>query len=145
MDIFGPEVTILMPDESGKLQPMVGGDTSFASDPNELAVAQWVFKHRQLAGIGTDTLPDALALYLPLATPSGAVGVIGIRAERIDLLLAPAQRQLLMTFAGQIALALERDSLSEQAHKILAQAQLARPPARTSPDPDGAGSSGRAV
>jgi two-component system sensor histidine kinase KdpD len=127
IDLLGPEVTILMPDESAKLKPMVGGDTSFASNPNELAVAQWVLEHSQVAGTGTDTLPDALALYVPLATPSGAVGVIGVRAERIDQLLAPAQRQLLTTFAGQIALALERDSLSEQAHKILAQAQLARP------------------
>jgi two-component system sensor histidine kinase KdpD len=127
MDILGPEVTILMPDESGTLKPMVGGDTSFASSPNELAVAQWTFEHDQLAGAGTDTLPDALALYLPLASPSGAVGVIAVRTERIDQLLAPAQRQLLTTFAGQIALALERDSLSEQAHKILAQAQLGVP------------------
>jgi two-component system, OmpR family, sensor histidine kinase KdpD len=127
MDLFGPEVTILMPDESDKLTPMVGGDTSFASNPKELAVSQWVFEHHQLAGKGTDTLPDALALYLPLATPSGAVGVIGIRAERDDQLHAPAQRQLVTTFAGQIALALERDALSEQAHKILAQAHLPCP------------------
>lgn len=127
MDLIGPEVTILMPDESAKLTAMVGGDTSFASDPKELAVAQWVFEHDQLAGAGTDTLPDSLALYLPLATPGGTVGVLGVRAERIELLLAPAQRQLLTTFAGQIALALERDALSEQAHKILAQAQLSRP------------------
>jgi two-component system sensor histidine kinase KdpD len=127
MDLFGPEVTILMPDASGKLLPMVGGDTSFASDSHELAVAQWVFEHSQLAGAGTDTLPDALALYLPLASPSGAVGVIGIRAEQIEQLLGPAQRQLLTTFAGQIALALERDLLSEQAHQILAQAQLGVP------------------
>jgi two-component system sensor histidine kinase KdpD len=126
MDLFGPEVTILMPDASGRLTPLVGGDTSFASGPKELAVAQWVFEHRQLAGKGTDTLPDALALYLPLATPSGVVGVTGIRAERDDQLLAPAQRQLLTTFAGQIALALERDALSEQAHRILAQTQLPR-------------------
>ncbi len=123
MDVFGPEVTILMPDDSGKLKPRVGGDTSFASNPDELAVAQWVLEHSQMAGTGTDTLPDALALYVPLASPSGAVGVIGVRTEQIDQLLAPAQTQLLITFAGQIALALERDSLSEQAHKILGQAQ----------------------
>ena len=55
MDLLGPEVTILMPDASGKLTPMVGGDTSFANDPKELAVSQWVFEHHQLAGIGTDT------------------------------------------------------------------------------------------
>jgi two-component system sensor histidine kinase KdpD len=127
MDIFGPEVTILMPDESGKLKPMIGGDTSFAGSPNEQAVAQWVFEHNQLAGKGADTLHDALALYVPLATPSGTVGAVGIRAERIDQLLAPAQRQLLTTFASQIALALERDSLSEQSHRILAQAQVSRP------------------
>jgi K+-sensing histidine kinase KdpD len=53
--------------------------------------------------------------------------VLAVRTERIDQLLAPAQRQLLTTFAGQIAMALERDSLSEQAHKILAQAQFGVP------------------
>jgi len=127
MGIVGPEVTILMPDETGKLKPMVGGDTSFANHPNELAVAQWVFEHNRIAGAGTDTLPEAMALYLPLATPGGAIGVIGIRTEHTEQLLAPAQRQLLSTFAGQIALALERDSLSEQAHRILAQAELSRP------------------
>ncbi len=126
MDIAGPEVTILMPDETGKLKPMVGGDTSFANLPNELAVAQWVFEHNRLAGAATDTLPEAMALYLPLATPGGTVGVIGIRSEHTEQLLAPAQRQLLSTFAGQIALALERDTLSEQAHRILAQAELSR-------------------
>jgi two-component system sensor histidine kinase KdpD len=141
MDLFGPEVTILMPDASGKLQPQVGGDTSFATIPNELAVAQWVFEHSQVAGAGTDTLPDARALYVPLASPAGAVGVIGIHAERTEQLLAPAQRQLLTTFAGQIALALERDSLSEQVHKILAQAQLPRPAARPGPDREAAGPS----
>jgi two-component system sensor histidine kinase KdpD len=128
MDIVGPEVTILMPDEAGRVKPMVGGDTSFASDVNELAVAQWVFEHSQIAGPGTDTLPNAKALYLPLASPNGATGVIGIRTEHMDQLLVPAQRQLLTTFAGQIALALERDALSEQAHKILAQAPLSRLP-----------------
>jgi two-component system sensor histidine kinase KdpD len=131
--------SIWMPDESGRLTLMVGGDTSFASDPKELAVAQWVFEHHQLAGQGTGTLPDALALYLPLTTPSGAVGVLGIRAERDDQLLAPAQRQLLTTFAGQIALALERGSLSEQAHKILAQAQLPRLPEKSDPRADNSG------
>jgi len=128
MDLFGPEVTILMPEEAGRLRPMIGGDTSFAGDAKELAVAQWVFEHNQLAGKGTDTLPDASALYLPLATPGGTVGVVAVRAERIEQLLTPQQRQLLTTFAAQIALALERDSLSEQAHKILAEAQLSRQP-----------------
>jgi two-component system sensor histidine kinase KdpD len=52
-------------------------------------VAQWVFEHHQLAGAGTDALPDARALHLPLATAGGAVGVLGIRAERIEQLAPP--------------------------------------------------------
>jgi two-component system sensor histidine kinase KdpD len=136
MDIVGPEVTVLMPDEAGRVKPMIGGDTSFANDVNELAVAQWVFEHNQIAGPGTDTLPNAMALYLPLASSSGDTGVIGIRTEHMDQLLAPAQRQLLWTFAGQIALALERDSLSEQAHRILAQAQFSNPSAKSSAPPN---------
>jgi two-component system sensor histidine kinase KdpD len=133
LDIAGPEVAIFLPDEFGKLQPMVGGDTSFARDPKELAVAQWVHEHNHIAGAGTDTLPEATALYLPLATPGGTVGVLGLRTDHTEQLLAPAPRQLLSTCAGQIALALERDALSEQAHKILAQAQLARPSSKPGP------------
>jgi len=125
-EIFAGELTIFLPDDSDKLRPMVGGQTIFSNNPNELAVAQWVFEHNQMAGRGTDTLPNAMALYVPLANHQGAIGVIGIRTERAEALFAPAQRQLLATYASQIALAIERDSLSEQAQKILVQAENER-------------------
>jgi two-component system sensor histidine kinase KdpD len=104
---------------------MAGGHTSFANNPNEIAVAQWVFEHAQIAGRGTETLSEAMALYVPLVGSQGAVGVIGIRGDTSQL-LAPIQKQLLETFAGQIALAIERDTLSEQAHRILVQAENER-------------------
>ena len=47
-------------------------------DASELAVAHWVYEHRQLAGLGTATLPGARALYLPLVGSRGAVGVLGM-------------------------------------------------------------------
>jgi two-component system sensor histidine kinase KdpD len=125
-ETFGVDVTIFMPDETNKLRPMTGGHTSFANNSNEIAVAQWVFEHNQIAGRGTETLSNAMALYVPLVSPQSAIGVIGIRDDHTDQLLAPAQRQLLETFASQIALAIERDALSEQAQKILVQAEHER-------------------
>jgi two-component system sensor histidine kinase KdpD len=125
-ETFGADVTIFMPDETNRLRPMTGGHTSFANNPNEIAVAQWVFEHNQIAGRGTETLSSAMALYVPLVSPQRATGVIGIRSDRMDQLLAPAQRQFLETFASQIALAIERDTLSEQAQKILIQAENER-------------------
>jgi two-component system sensor histidine kinase KdpD len=121
-ETFGADVTMFMPDQTRKLSPTVGGHTTFATNPNEIAVAQWVFEHNQIAGRGTETLSEAMALYVPLVSPQGAVGVIGIRGDTSQL-LAPVQKQLLETFASQIALAIERDTLSEQAHKILVQAE----------------------
>jgi two-component system, OmpR family, sensor histidine kinase KdpD len=125
-EVFGGEVTIFVPDETGKLKPMVGGYTSFANVANEIAVAQWVFQYKHLAGRGTDTLPNSMALYIPLASPQGAFGVIGINTEQAQRLLTPAQLQLLETFAGQIALAVERDTLYEQAQKIVLKAETHR-------------------
>ena len=86
-------------------------------------MALWVYEHGRLAGAGTDTLPSAQALYLPLVGPEGTVGVLAIRPSQAEQLVTPEQRQLLETFASQIALALERDHLAEEAQRVLAQAQ----------------------
>jgi two-component system sensor histidine kinase KdpD len=123
---FASEVAIFLPDESGKLKATLGGSASFAANEREIAVAQWVFEHGQLAGTGTDTLPDAQALYLPLGGSQGAVGVLALRPIELGRFNAPDQRQMLETLASQIALAIERDTLAEQAQKILVQAEAER-------------------
>jgi two-component system sensor histidine kinase KdpD len=120
---FASEVAIFLQDDAGKLQATLGGPASFTADERELAVAQWVFRHGQLAGAGTDTLPDAHALYVPLSSPQGAVGVLALRPIELGRFNAPDQRQLLETLASQIALAIARDQLAEQAKKILVQAE----------------------
>jgi two-component system sensor histidine kinase KdpD len=92
----------------------LGGPVLFALDTKEQSVAQWVYRHRQMAGLGTATLPSAAALYLPLLTPRGAVGVLGVRPVQQRRLQAPEQLHLLETFASQIALVLERATLAEE-------------------------------
>ena len=123
---FASEVAIFLPDESGKLKVTLGGPASFTANDRELAVAQWVFEHGQLAGAGTDTLPDAHALYVPLVSPQGSVGVLALRPIELGRFNAPDQRQFLETLASQIALAIERDRLAEQAQKVLVQAEAER-------------------
>jgi two-component system, OmpR family, sensor histidine kinase KdpD len=109
-DTFGAEMQILMPDPAGRLE---GGTL----DEKERSVAQWVFDHGQRAGAGTDTLPSASGLYVPLAASTGVVGVLAVRAADPTRFEDPTLLQLLETFAGQAALALERAQLADRAQK----------------------------
>jgi two-component system sensor histidine kinase KdpD len=83
----------------------------------DLSVAQWVFDHGQPAGLGTDTLPAAPAQYLPMIGTDRTLGVLAVRPTQARRLLLPEQRHLLETFAGQIALAVERSQMAEHAEQ----------------------------
>jgi two-component system, OmpR family, sensor histidine kinase KdpD len=74
-----------------------------------------------LAGAGTDTLPDANAIYVPLSSPRGRVGVLALRSLELGRFTAPDQRQLLEMAANQLALAIERAALAEEAQRVLMQ------------------------
>jgi len=89
--------------------------------PNTYDAAKWAYEHRQMAGWGTDAIPDAQALYLPLATPNAIMGVLAWRPEDTGQLVSFERRQLLKVIAAQIALALERDRLAQETQAILAQ------------------------
>ena len=75
-EVFDSRVAVLIPDEQNRLSAADGGPSAFAPDQQELSVAQWVYEHRQPAGLGSDTLPGAKALYLPLIASAGVVGVM---------------------------------------------------------------------
>ena len=60
------------------------------------------------AGRGSDTLPGAKRLFLPMRTGRGAVGVVGIDSDKPGPLLTPDQRRLLDALIDQAALAIER-------------------------------------
>ncbi|MCI4626392.1 MAG: sensor histidine kinase KdpD [Candidatus Magnetoovum sp. WYHC-5] len=118
-EVFGSSVTLLVPDESGKLMPTLSGNNTFDIDQKELGVAQWAFDHKQKAGYATDTLSGAKALYLPLATASKTVGVVGILTEASDVFFDHRQMHLLESFANQTAMAIERVLLTKEAQQTL--------------------------
>jgi two-component system sensor histidine kinase KdpD len=132
-EVFESQVSVLLPDATGHLRPWEAGAEGQRQGPGrqvlvpldtkERAVAQWAYEHRQIAGLGTATLPSAEALYVPLMGTRGAVGVLGVRPAAPRRLLAPEQLHLLETFANQTALGLERATLAEEAQQ--AQVQVA--------------------
>ena len=124
-NLFGGVVTLLLPDDGGRLvrvASLPGGDL----DEKELSVARWVYDRTQAAGRGTTTLPAADALYLPLETAGGRLGVIGVRPEPADRFNDPGQRQLLDALVGQAALALERSRLADDAQRAHLEAETER-------------------
>jgi two-component system, OmpR family, sensor histidine kinase KdpD len=122
-EIFGSQVAILISDEGGRLVQTSAGDAVFTPDAQEMSVAQWVFEHRQAAGLGTDTLPGAKALYLPLVASSGAVGVAGILPKNAGGGFEPEQFHYLEAFANQTAIAIERSFLGAAAQRALLKAE----------------------
>jgi len=113
-ETFSGRAAVLLPDSRGRLQGPRMADAATLEGP-DLSVAQWVFDHGQPAGLGTDTLPAARAQYLPLNGTQQTLGVLAVQPTQRRRLLLPEQRHLLETFAGQIALAIERALRTDEA------------------------------
>lgn len=122
-EVFDSYAVVFTPDSSGKIRPVVGHAASFAASAPEFAAAQWVLDNNREAGLGTDTLPNLPALFMPLATPNGAVGVLAIQPGERSELSSSETRQLLRTYATQVAFAMERDKLAEQSRHAHVQVE----------------------
>jgi two-component system sensor histidine kinase KdpD len=114
-ETFASRAVVLVPDKNGRLRHPQGEPLPGSLRAADLSVAQWVFDHNAPAGLGTDTLPAALAQYLPLKGGRRTLGVLAVQPTQRRRLLLPEQRHLLETFAAQITLALERADLAEEA------------------------------
>jgi two-component system sensor histidine kinase KdpD len=80
-------------------------------DEADLAAAKWAWQNNRAAGRGSDTLPGAKRLFLPMRTGRGAIGVLGIDSDKSGPILTPDERRLLDALIDQGALAIERVNL----------------------------------
>ena len=80
-EVLGGDAMILLPRNGNLAAGSRYQHIQFASSHSEIGAAQWVYDHAQVAGRGTDTLPSAQSLYLPLLSPNGPVGVLAIRHQ----------------------------------------------------------------
>jgi two-component system sensor histidine kinase KdpD len=122
-EVFDSQVAILIPDENNRLAVSVTGPSTFSPEQQEVSVAQWVYEHRQPAGLSTDTLPGAKALYLPLIASGGPTGVVGLLPRTPGSEFEPEQFHYLEAFANQTAIAIERILLAEAAQRALLKAE----------------------
>jgi two-component system sensor histidine kinase KdpD len=80
-------------------------------DADDVAVATWAYQHGTIAGYDTDTLHGSRLRYIPLPSPRGVLGVMGVKPAEPDGVITHEQDRILMAFANQTALALERVNL----------------------------------
>jgi two-component system, OmpR family, sensor histidine kinase KdpD len=105
-------VVLLLP-EDGSIVVKAGYPPEDILDDADVAAAKWAWQNNRSAGRGSDTLPGAKRLFLPMRTGRGAIGIIGIDSDKPGPMLTPDQRRLLDALIDQSALAIERVRLVE--------------------------------
>ena len=118
-------VILLLP-EKNSIAVRAGYPPEDTLDDADLAAAKWAWENNRSAGRGSDTLPGAKRLFLPMRTGRGAIGVMGIDSDKPGPLLTPDQRRLLDALRDQGALAIERVRLVEEMDRVERTAETER-------------------
>jgi two-component system sensor histidine kinase KdpD len=122
-EVFGVRVAVLLPGSDGMLEGAFAEPGTLDDGDKDKGVAEWVWLHQRPAGVGTDTLPSARALFVPLKGARGRVGVLALYPSAETHLGEADDRQLLDTFAGLIGSAVERTQLAEEARRAHLRAE----------------------
>ncbi|HOW82514.1 MAG TPA: sensor histidine kinase KdpD, partial [Spirochaetota bacterium] len=115
---FNAGAMVLLADDSGILMPYPAEEDTATISDKERAIAEWVFKNKQQAGLFTKTLPNAEAIYLPLIAPGRVVGVLALRPASGNGLTFE-QESFLQNITYQLSMRIERENLSAMTQKAL--------------------------
>lgn len=118
-------VVVLLPEE-GTIAVKGAYPPEDRLDEADVAAAKWAWQNNRPAGRGSDTLPGARRLFLPMQTGRGIIGVVGIESDRPGALLSPDDRRLLDALIDQSALAIERVFLVEDMDRVRRNAETDR-------------------
>ena len=110
-------VVLLLP-ENGVITVKTGYPPEDILDQADIAAAKWSWQNDRSAGRGSDTLPGAKRLFLPMRTGRGPIGVIGIDRDKSGPFLSPDERRLLDALIDQGALAIERVQLVDEMDRV---------------------------
>jgi two-component system, OmpR family, sensor histidine kinase KdpD len=124
-DVMSTPAAVLLPRPDGRLIPMTAEGSAFTLEPRDEGVARWVLEHGRMAGLGTDTLPGAGALFLPVTGTQRPVAVLGVRPTGPQG-FSPDQVHILEALASQTAAALERARLADEAQQALVDVETER-------------------
>ncbi|MDR2898786.1 MAG: sensor histidine kinase KdpD [Clostridiales bacterium] len=102
---------------TGTLFENQGEHAEFLLREDEKAVAAWSYLNQKQAGAGTDTLMGAGAFYMPVVSQGKSLGVVGLSCERGKI--STNSKFFLQLIVSQIAMALERQSLSDSQRQAI--------------------------
>lgn len=107
------DTVLYLPEADGTMRVSARSSANAESieNHNERAVASWTFTHSRVAGRGTDTLPGAQCVYVPLSTDGRSIGVLAVCLKGKKAILGPRQQAILEALAGLAALSLSRSEL----------------------------------
>ncbi len=114
-EAFESAVTVWAPDHFGHLQLI--SHAGVKQDLKEQSAAQWAFGHNEQAGLGTNTMPSARGLYLPIVSNNKVIGVMGIIPQDTKKTFSSDEMMMLEALAIQTASALERTIQAELTHQ----------------------------
>jgi two-component system sensor histidine kinase KdpD len=117
---FDSRTAILMSDGAGNLAVSAG--EQFLDDyGSERLVANWAYRYGHFAGLGTKTLPKARGFYLPLRASQKIIGVLRLEPIQPNKMIDLKSLRFLEALGSQVALAIEREGLSQQAQQVQVQ------------------------
>jgi two-component system, OmpR family, sensor histidine kinase KdpD len=124
--VFGSEVVVLVAVADavaeGGLAALGAAPATATLDDRDRGVAKWCHEHDELAGLGTDTLPGARILCAPLRVGQSRLGVVAL-APRENRRPDIEQRAFLDVYCRQVAAALERARLADEARQAALKAR----------------------
>jgi len=109
-EIFQWKSVFLLPE--GETLKVHTSSLGLILDADEIAVATWAYRHSAIAGYDTNTLPGSRLRYTPIQSSRGVLGVLGVKPPDPAGVITPEQARILVAFANQTALALERVNLA---------------------------------
>ena len=122
-EIFDGEVVLYLRESPTSISLRFGERSEIVRHPINEVVAQWVVTNGKVAGAASDTLPNATALFVPLAGSQQVLGALGVTPKDEHRFVDPEQVRLLETCGSLIALSIERDQSVLDAHESQLQVQ----------------------
>lgn len=119
-DLFDCKTVFYFRDGKGVVQSYAADAETGPSDI-ENEIVSWVFLNRKSAGSGTDTFSGAEAYYFPVHSQEKVFAVIAL--SRAGAKFGEEEKVFLSMLFSQIALALERQELSDSQSKIKLDAE----------------------
>jgi two-component system sensor histidine kinase KdpD len=116
-ELVSRRAAILVPDGRGDLLPVASSPSLPGLNEAQMNTARRVFEESKGDGSGVPSEAESGVLYLPLVAATGEIGVVAVLPEWPTRRFHQEQIDLLRGLTNQVAMALERAMLADEAHE----------------------------